>query len=110
MDQIELGKTCCVIREYRLKNQVIDIEIVNNENSSYLVILYNDRKSTEIAGNNIIIFDKNFKEIFEVKGTQYHYTSISKWISSSELDVINIALIVMMSKRIHLMTINTSQV
>lgn len=110
MYQIELGKACSVEREYNLGKPVIGFEIFDDKKSSYLTILYKDWETVEVAGNNIIILDVQFNVIFEIKDTQFYYTSIFKWISFVEPNVINMGFTMVLSKRIHLMVVNVEQV
>ncbi|VVC42480.1 WD40/YVTN repeat-like-containing domain,WD40-repeat-containing domain [Cinara cedri] len=106
---IVLGQKCSVIREHNLKKHVIDIEIIEDNKSSILIVLYKNEQTEEIAGNNFILFDTNFNAIFKLKNSEFYYSSISKWYSSGEPDVINIAFTVLLSKCIHLMQINIVQ-
>lgn len=93
-------------------NQVIGIEIFDGKESSVLTVLYKkSQETTEVeAGNNIVIFDKHFNTVFKLTDTKYYYTTIFKWISFDVPDTISIALTAVMSRRIHLLTVNIVQV
>lgn len=99
-----------MVREHHLGKHVIDIDIMDHNKSSFLTVLYTNQKNSENAGNNIIIFDTNFKVIFKLKDTQYYYISVFKWSTCSVPDAINIAFSVLLSSVIHLMTINIIKV
>jgi len=105
-----LGQTCSVVREHQLGKHVIDTDIIDHKKSSFLTVLYTNQKNYENAGNNIIIFDSNFKVIFKLKDTQYYYISVFKWSPCKIPDAINIAFSVLLSNVIHLMTINIIKV
>lgn len=93
-----------------MKKQVIDVKIVENKNLSFLIVLYKHQETVEHSGNNIIIYDINFNAVVELIDTEFHYSSILKWISFSTPNLIKIAFVVMLSKCIHLMNINVVQV
>lgn len=94
-----------------MKKEVIDAKIFDHNQSSFLIVLYRENQEiAEVGGNNIVIFNTNFDIVFESLNTQYHYTSIFKWISFDEPGKINIALTVSMSFRIYLMTISIVEV
>lgn len=99
-----------MVREHYLGKHVIDIDIMYLKNSSFLTVLYTSQKNSENAGNNIIIFDSNFKVIFKLKDTLFYYTSVFKWSPCKVSDAINIAFSVLLSNAIHLMTINIIKV
>lgn len=106
-----MGKKCSIVKEYHLKKEVIDAKIFDNTQSSFLTVLYREHQEiAEVAGNNVVIFNKNFDMIFKSLNTNYNYTSIFNWISYDTPDTINIALTVLMSFHIHLMTINIAEV
>jgi len=98
------------MKEYHLEKQVIDIEIFDSKMSSFLAVLNKNQETADIVGNDILIFDTNFSIVFQLKDTQFHYTSVFKWISFGIPNVINIAFTAIRSKRIHLMKIDISQV
>jgi len=101
---------CSVVREHHLKKQVIDVKIFHNKMSSFLAVLYKTQETTDIVGNNIVIFDSNFNIVFELKNTRFYYTSVFKWIPFDTHNMINIAFAMPLSKCIHLMKIDISQV
>lgn len=102
---------CSVIRKYQSGKQVVDIEICDKNNTSFIVVLYKNEKFAEMLGNNIIIYDINFNTVFELNNSQFYYTSIFKWISYDyEPYVLNLACTIMLSKYIQLMTINVLHV
>jgi hypothetical protein len=106
-----LEKTCSIIKEYHLKKEIIDAKIFDDKQSSLLTILYREHEEiSEVAGNNVVIFNKNFDIVFKLLNTQHNYTSIFKWISFDIPGTINIALTVLKSFHIHLMTINIVEV
>lgn len=105
-----MGKSCSVIREYHLENRVVDVELTDNQLSSLFTVLYGNRKISEIAGNNIVVFNKNFEVVFTLYNTQQYYTSTFKWTSFMYPDVLNVAFTVKLSRQVHLMTINIVQV
>lgn len=93
------------------EHHVIDIEIFDDYESSFLAVLYKHKQTTEVAGNNFLIFDTDFNIVFELIKSELYYTSISKWNSfSGKPGVIRVAFNVMLSNRIHLIKINITQV
>lgn len=105
-----MGQKCVVLREHHLGKYVIDIDIIDSKKSSFLAVLYTDIKNAENAGNNILIFDMNFNTVFKLEDIQNYYTSVFKWNSCNVLGALNIALTVLQSKCIHLMTIDIDKV
>lgn len=92
-------------------HHVIDIQIFDDNVSSFLAVLYKHKQTTKIAGNNFLIFDTDFNIIFELIKSELYYTSISKWNSlSGKPGVIRVAFNVLLSNRIHLIKINITQV
>lgn len=89
-----------------MENQIIDTEMFSCVKSTFLLVLFTNQKITEIAGNNIVIFDTNFNIVYEFIGTHYYYTSAFKWISFGVSDMINMAFTIIMSKSVHLMMLN----
>lgn len=88
---------------------MIDVELTEYKKSSFLTVLYGSTENPDSAGNNIFVFDEHFEIVFELHDTQHYYTSTFKWISSSP-QMINVALIEMLSRQVHLITISISQV
>lgn len=109
---------CSVVREYHMGKQIIGVEMFDGklQSSPLLTVLYKgchgEITAGEVAaGNNIAVFDKDFNTVFELNDTQYHYTTVFKWINPFDVpNAIHIALAVVMSRRIHLMAVNTVQV
>lgn len=97
---------CSVLKECHLRKQIICIDTFDNRKSSFLIVLYKNQKTTEIAGNNIKIFDIDFNVVFQLLDTQFYYTSVFKWFSSGSLDIVNTAFTLILSKRVHLIKIN----
>lgn len=86
--------------------QIIDIEIFDSLKSAFLIVVYTNQITTEIGGNNILIFDTKFNVVYKLINTQLYYTSIVNYISFGVPDIINIAFTVKSSKLVHLMVIN----
>lgn len=101
---------CSVIREFHLKEQVIDVELIDKKTSSLLSVLYKNERTSYVAGNNIIIFDTNFNTVLQLINTEYYYTSIFKLSSFDQPNVISIACVVLLTRYIHRMVINVNQV
>lgn len=89
---------------------VIDIDIIDDKESSFLTVLYADLKNAENAGNNILIFDINFNIVFKLNDMQNYFTSVFKWSSCNVPGTLNIAFTVLQSKCIHLTTIDIVKV
>lgn len=99
-----------MVKDYHhLEKRVIDVELTEYKKSSFLTVLYGKTENPDSAGNNILVFDEHFEIVFELHDTLHYYTSTFKWISSSP-KMINVALVAMLSRQVHLMTISISQV
>lgn len=94
-----------------MEKRVIDFEIFEcADDSSFLTVLYKNDETTEVAGNNIAIFDRDFNAVFELKDAQLYFTSVFKWHSSNAPNIVRPAFTVLLSKSIHSMTIDMVQV
>lgn len=107
--QIEAGESCSVIKDYHLEKRVVDVELTEKKNSPFLTVLYGNKETPETAGNNIFLFNKDFEVVFELRNSEHYFTSTFKWASRSP-EVVNVALTVMLSRQVHLITINIAQV
>lgn len=99
-----------MLREHHLGKLVVDNDIIDNNESSFLVVLYTNMKNAENAGNNILIFDIHFKIVFQLKDLHNYYTSVFKWSPCSVPDALNIAFTILLTKCILLMTISIDKV
>lgn len=86
--------------------QIIDIDTFDNLKSTFLIVVYTNHITSEIGGNNILIFDTKFNVVYKLINTQHYYTSIFNYISFGVPDIITIALTVKLCKFVHLMIIN----
>ncbi|XP_050530954.1 cilia- and flagella-associated protein 43 isoform X2 [Daktulosphaira vitifoliae] len=104
--KINLGEKCNIIREFHLEKRIIDINVVNNQDKSFVVILYKTHEYSENVGNNIVIYDSKLKFILQKTNTQIFYTSVSAWPPLSSNNLLRIALTTYLSKHIDLIVID----
>lgn len=89
-----------------MEKRIIDFEIFDSLKSSLFIVIYTNYITTEVGGNNIIIFDTNFNVVYKLIDTQFCYTSTFKLLSFDVPDIINIAFTVKSCKYVHSMIIN----
>ncbi|XP_050433883.1 cilia- and flagella-associated protein 43 [Adelges cooleyi] len=104
--QVILGQSCTVIKEFHLNKQVIDIETVTNDKTPYIVVLYKTKDDDKIAGNNVVIYNSEFKSVFQLKNNENYLTSVSNWPPLKTPNLLRIAFTAYLGKHIHLMIIN----
>lgn len=100
---------CIAVRTFHWKKRIIDFEIIENEEpSSVIAAVYAGEPSTGTAGNNVVVFDRKFNVVFELKDMRYYYTSVFKrtGMMFNAPNTVNIAFTAINSTHVHLMTIN----
>lgn len=105
-----MGQSCTVIKEFHLNKQVIDIETVTNDKTPYIVVLYKTKDDDKIAGNNVVIYNSEFKSVFQLKNNENYLTSVSNWPPLKTPNLLRIAFTAYLGKHIHLMIINVIKV
>jgi len=97
------------VRDFHWKKRIIDVDILKNTKlSSVIVAVYANNQGTEMAGNNIVIFDTKFNVLIQLKDMRFYYSTVFRptYFTMETPNIISMVFTTIKTRSVHVISIN----